>query len=80
MVQRETRKDTSVRSSTTTECTNWNHYETKCREYYLGQFAVDANLDGVTYYGVYLNNLVFEWWKHKKKREENQNKSQAYHV
>lgn len=54
------RKDTSVRSSTTTECTNWNHYETKCREYYLGQFAVDANLDGVTYYGVYLNNLVFE--------------------
>lgn len=67
LVQRETGKDTSVRFSTTTECTNWNHNETKGREDYLGQFAVDANLDGVTHYGVYLNNVVFEWWKHKGK-------------
>lgn len=67
LVQRETGKDTSVRFSTTTECINRTHNETKCRECYWGQFAVDANLDGITHHGVYLNNLVFEWWKHKEK-------------
>lgn len=57
---RERLEKTSVRFSATTECTNWNDNETKCTGCYLGQFAVDANLDGVTHYGVYLNNLVFE--------------------